>query len=122
MNILLPIHLYHAENILNCRKTFEYRKVYPKQKIDKIIIYVTAPVKLVLGEVTVIDILADTPEVIWNKTKKSSGISEDFFYTYFRNKNKAIAYRLWKATRYTEPKTLLEIDISYPPQSMVYLP
>ena len=79
MNILLPIHLYHAENTLNCRKTFEYRKVYPKQKIDKIIIYVTAPVKLVLGEVPVIDILADTPEVIWNKTKKSSGISEDFF-------------------------------------------
>ena len=88
MNILLPIHPYHAENILNCRKTFEYRKVYPKQKIDKIIIYSTNPVKLVIGEVKVLEILLDTPEVIWNKTKKSSGISEDFFYTYFRKKNK----------------------------------
>ena len=57
-----------------------------------------------------------------NKTKKSSEISEDFFYTYFRNKDKAIAYRLGKATGYKTPKTLSEIGISYPPQSMIYIP
>jgi len=49
--MLLSINPEHVENILRGGKTYEYRKILCKRKVDKIVIYSTCPVKRVVGEV-----------------------------------------------------------------------
>ena len=73
--ILLSINPEHVENIFNGNKKYEYRKIKCKEKVDKIIIYSTAPIMQVVGEAEVKKILEDTPEEIWKITQNESGIN-----------------------------------------------
>ena len=48
----------------------------------------------VVEEVTVEKILEDSPDNIWEETKMYSGIDLNFYQKYFKDRNKAIAYKL----------------------------
>lgn len=119
--MLLSINPEHVENIVNGRKKYEYRRVRCKEKIDKIIIYATAPVSQVVAEVEVLDIIEDTPMSVWDETKLYSGISKGFFLEYFSGKSKAVAYHLGAIKKYAKPKDLSELGVRYAPQSFVYI-
>lgn len=120
--ILMPINPCYVEEILSGRKKYEYRKIKAKKStIDKMIIYSTSPVMRVVAEVDIEEIIEDTPEKIWNLTKEHSGVSEDFYYKYYKNKNYAIAYKLGNIKKYENPKKLSEFGINYTPQSFIYL-
>lgn len=118
---LFSIKPKFAEKILNGIKIYEYRKIFPSKKIDKIIIYSTYPVKKVVGEVEVLDIIQMEKEELWNMTKDKSGITKNFFDKYYETKDKAVAYKLGKVIRYEEPKLLDSIGIKVAPQSYIYL-
>ena len=49
-SILLSINPEHVENIMNGNKLYEFRKKACKRHVDKIIIYSTTPVMMVVGE------------------------------------------------------------------------
>ena len=67
--ILLSINPEHVDHILDGSKEYEFRKTKCKEEIDGIIIYCTAPVKQVIAEVNVAEILEDTPKKIWHGQK-----------------------------------------------------
>lgn len=119
--MLLSINPQFVERIFTGEKQYEYRKIRCKEEIDKIIIYATSPVMSVVGEVEVIEILEATPDKIWKKTKKKSGVSKIFYDEYYKSKEKAVAYRLGKVTKYKEPKNLIEYGVKVAPQSFVYI-
>lgn len=119
--ILLSINPQHVQSIFEGKKEYEFRKIQCKEEVDKIIIYATYPVMKVVAEVDVEEILIDTPKEIWNKTKKKSGISQEFFFKYYAGKTKAIAYKLRNLNIFEEPRTLQDYSISAPPQSFVYV-
>lgn len=119
--VLMSIKPEYVEKILNGTKKYEYRKTKTKLDIDKIIIYSTNPVKKVVAEVEVKNILIDTPENIWNKTKEYSGTTKKFYDAYFKNKKEAIAYELDEIKIYDNPKTLSELGINNAPQSYMYI-
>ena len=79
-NMLISINPEHVENIFNGSKRYEYRKIKCRQDIDKIIIYSTAPIMKVVGEAKVEKILVDSPDMIWEETKKYSGIDLEFYH------------------------------------------
>ena len=81
-NMLISIKPEYVENIFNGSKKYEYRKIRCKQDIDKIIIYSTYPIMKVVGEAKVEKILEDSPDRIWEKTKKYSGIDLNFYQKY----------------------------------------
>lgn len=119
--ILLSINPEHVEHILDGSKEYEFRKIKCKEAVDGIIIYATSPVKQVVAEADIATILEDTPEVVWKKTKKKSGISSDFFFQYYEGKVKAIAYKLTNLNIFDEPKTLADYGVTAAPQSFVYV-
>lgn len=119
--IIISINPEHVENIINGTKKYEYRTKAAKQDISSIIIYETVPVKKVVAEVEIIDVLELSPEDLWNETKEFSGISKNFFDEYFRNREVAYAYKLGKIKVYKEPKSLLDFGIKCAPQSFVYV-
>ena len=118
-NMLISIKPEYVENIFNGSKKYEYRKIRCKQDIDKIIIYSTYPIMKVVGEAKVEKILEDSPDRIWEKTKKYSGIDLNFYQKYFKDRSKAIAYKLTNIKKYDSPKELSSYGIKAAPQSFV---
>lgn len=120
-NMLISIKPEYVENIFNGSKKYEYRKIRCKRDIDKIIIYSTYPIMKVVGEAKVEKILEDSPDRIWEKTKKYSGIDLNFYQKYFKDRSKAIAYKLTNIKKYDSPKELSSYGIKAAPQSFVYI-
>lgn len=119
--ILLSINPEHVENIMAGIKQYEFRKIKCKEKVDKIVIYSTSPVMKVVGEADVIDVIVNNPESVWKETAEFSGINKQFFDDYFRNREKAVAYKLGRVKKFKEPKDLSVYGIKYAPQSFVYI-
>lgn len=119
--ILISIKPQFADLILNGEKKFEFRRNIPQKKVDSLVIYASAPVSRIIGEVQVADILSYAPSTLWRKTYKNAGISKSFFIRYFQGKKIANAYVLEKPNRFARPKSLTEYNIRTAPQSFVYL-
>ena len=119
--ILISINPEHVENIIKGKKKYEYRKIAAKQDISSIIIYETTPIKKIVAEAEIVDVIMLPPEQLWQETKQAAGITKSFFDEYFRGRKKAYAYKLGKITVYKEPKRLLDFGIKSAPQSFVYV-
>lgn len=119
--ILMSIKPEYVAKIFSGDKKYEYRKRTSKEKIDKIIVYSTTPVKKVVGELIIKNILYDKKDTVWKKTSKYGGISKEKYNEYYKNYDNAIAYEIEKVIVYDKPKTLDDYNIKKAPQSYVYL-
>ena len=119
--LLMSINPEHVDNILAGTKKFEFRKSKCKEKIDSIIIYSTSPIMRVVAEVEVKDVIEDTPQAVWSKTKTAAGIDKIFFDRYYNGRNIAVAYVLGKVKKFSAPKQLAEYGVKTAPQSYIYV-
>ena len=120
MNIILPINPKHVKKIISGEKKYEYRTRIPKNPVDKIIIYETAPTKKIVAEAKIIEIISLPPKTLWEETKDFSGITKEYFDQYFKDKDIAYAYRLGKIKVYDTPLDLSDFGLKGVPQSFVY--
>ena len=123
MRVLLSIKPEYAEKILNGTKRFEYRKAVPRNEdVRTVVIYATMPIGMVIGEFEVGRVLREKPADLWRRTKSASGITREFFDSYFEGRNQAMAITVKKPKRYATPKSLEAVSGSRtPPQSFQYL-
>lgn len=121
MRMLLSINPQHVENILNGTKKYEYRKVRSRREVQRILIYSTAPVGHVVGEVEVLGTLDGPPDDVWHSTSEHSGISRQFFDDYYAGRDRAVAYELGEVHVYGCPKSLSDLGLRGAPQSFVYV-
>ena len=119
--ILISINPEHVDNIINGIKKFEYRRKAAKKDISSIIIYETTPIKRVVAEAEILEVLEMPIEELWESTRDASGITEEFYLSYFKGKKVGYAYKLGKVTKYSEPKPLTEFGVRFAPQSFVYI-
>ena len=119
--IILSIHPQHIEKILTGEKQYEYRKRIPLE-IEHIIVYATSPIKKIVAIINVATIIKGTPSEVWDKTKNHSGISEDFFSTYFKGHQESYAIKFNNVYELPIPKSITDIiKTSYAPQSYIYV-
>lgn len=118
--IIISINPEHVNNIINGTKKYEYRTKAAKKDINKLIIYETMPIKKVVAEAEIIEVLSLEPNALWEETKEFSGITKNFFDEYFKNRKVGYAYKLGKIKVYDEPKSLAEFGLKTAPQSFVY--
>lgn len=119
--IVLSIKPEYVAKILDGSKKFEYRTRAAKKNVDSIIIYETAPMKKVVAEAEILDVLAMPPEDLWKLTEKESGIRKSFFDSYFKNRKIAYAYKLGKITVFNKPQSLSHFGLLKAPQSFAYV-
>lgn len=119
--MLLSIKPEYVDKIVAGRKKYEFRKFHCRKGIDTIVIYATAPVKKVIGEVALLDIIEGSVEYVWHKTKGFGGILEKDYMAYYQGKKVAIAYQLGKVTLYNDPMELKDLGLDYVPQSFAYI-
>ena len=122
MRVLLSIKPEFAFKIFDGEKKYEFRKVvFKNPKVTTVVVYASSPVQKVIGEFEIEDILSSNPNEIWKKTKKYSGITEDFFYEYFENREIAHAIKIKGIKKYEKPLSLKDDFKVMPPQSYLYL-
>lgn len=124
MRVLLSIKPEYAKKILTGEKRYEFRKsIFKDDRVKNVVIYATKPVGMVIGEFEIEDILQDKPTSIWRITKEFSGISHDFFSSYFSGRDKAFAIKVKNPVTYQDPVDLKSVvSNGIPPQSFCYLP
>lgn len=122
MKVLLSIKPKYAEKIFNGEKKFEFRKaIFKNQNVATIIVYASSPVCRVIGEFEIDSIIETEIGNLWNKTCKYSGISRDFFFDYFSEKQVGYAIKVKKYKKYKKPLELFENFGIQPPQSFAYV-
>lgn len=122
MKVLLSIKPEFAKKIFDGTKKFEFRKtIFKNKNVKTVIVYASSPVQKVIGEFEIEEILSLDLDTLWNKTRDYSGISEDFFYEYFAQKEVGYAIKIKKVIKYKEPKKLWDEFNIFPPQSFAYL-
>ena len=118
--IIISINPEHVNNIINGTKKYEYRTKAAKKDVNKLIIYETTPIKKVVAEAEIVEVLALDPNALWEKAREYSGIMKNFFDEYFKDRKVAYAYKLGKIKAYDEPKALTEFGLRAAPQSFAY--
>ena len=118
--ILLSIKPEFVEKILSGEKKYEYRKKLCKESVEKMYIYATAPIKMVVGEVVITGKKILNKEKLWEETQTQSGITKEFYDKYFLNCEEGSAYCLGQVTKYEKGKSLQEFGVKVAPQLFVY--
>ena len=122
MRVLLSIKPEYAEKIFDGTKKYEFRRsVFKNRNVKTVVVYASSPVQRVIGEFEIDTILNDELRQLWNDTKDYSGISENFFFEYFNNKEKGYAIKIKKTKLYKNSLSLKDDFNATPPQSFMYL-
>jgi predicted transcriptional regulator len=122
MRALLSIKPQFVEKIFSGDKKYEYRKViFSRTDVTTIVVYCTSPVGKIVGEFKIGKILKDTPEDIWQQTKRHSGVEKEFYDEYFKNRESAYAIGIIEPLLYEYPINPYN-DVNFvAPQSFMYL-
>lgn len=121
MKVVLSIKPEFAFKIFDGTKKFEFRKaIFKNDKIKKVIVYASSPVQRVIGEFEIEKIINHDIDTLWNLTQDFSGITEDYFYQYFANREEGFAIQIKKPKKYRYPKCLRTDYNLVPPQSFAY--
>ncbi|NOQ75296.1 MAG: hypothetical protein GQ574_25015 [Crocinitomix sp.] len=122
MKVLLSIKPEFANKIFDGSKKFEFRRLVFKNKdVKKIVVYASAPISKVIGEFDVDEVLYRDIDDLWNDTKEHSGITKDYYESYFVGKEKGYAIKVKNSKRYAKDYCLMSRYGVKPPQSFLYL-
>jgi len=122
MKVVLSIKPVYAFKIFDGTKKFEFRRsIFRNQNVKSVIVYASAPIQKVIGEFEIEEVLNEDLSTLWELTQEFSGISEEFYYSYFANKKEGFAIKIKNTTKYVNPKCLKRDFDLFPPQSFAYL-
>lgn len=122
MNIILSIKPKYAQMILNGTKTVEFRRVFPSmQHVDKVIIYESAPTKMIVGEFKIEDIKTQLPYITWGEFGSYSGIDYNEYSEYVKGSMYCHAILIKDVIRYDTPKPLSDFGLTRPPQNYRFI-
>lgn len=95
MNILLSIKPEFVKDIFEGEKLFEYRRsIFKMTDISKVVVYATMPVGKIVGEFRIERIIEDSPQEIWRKTSKVSGLSKNALISILKVRKLALPCKL----------------------------
>jgi predicted transcriptional regulator len=122
MKVLLSIKPEFASKIFDGSKKYEYRRVIFKRKdVETIVVYASDPIRRIIGEFDIGEVLYAAPEQLWERTSNCAGITKSRFMKYFTNQDKGFAIGVREARKYSNSLSLDDLMLSLPPQSFVYL-
>ncbi len=122
MKVLLSIKPEYVEKIFSGIKKYEYRRsIFKNKEIDTIVIYSSSPVKRIVGEFKIKNIIKDLPEKLWELSPENTGIDKIKFKEYFFMKEEGYAIEIGRIKKYKTPKLLEEVGVKKAPQSFLYL-
>lgn len=116
---LISIKSEFAEAILEGRKRVEFRKQSFPVEVERVLMYVTLPTGLVIGEISIREQVVASPEVLWERFAKVAGVDEARFFAYYEGRSRGVAMVIRDCARWQKPLTLRQIGIKRAPLSFV---
>lgn len=121
MKVVLSIKPEFANKIFDGTKKFEFRKaIFKNEDVKTVLVYSSSPVQKVIGEFQIGKIIKHDLQTLWELTKEFSGITEEYFYKYFEDREHGFAIQIKEKTKFAIPKNLKEDFNLSPPQSFAY--
>ena len=122
MKILLSIKPEFVEKIFAKTKKYEFRKsLFKRNDVTSVIIYVSSPMRKIVGEFEITGILSGDVNLIWDITKEYSGVTKSYYDLYFKKRKIANAIQIGRITKFERPKNLSDYNINKAPQSFCYI-
>lgn len=118
--ILISIKPKYIRLLFSGKKHFEYRKRVPEE-VGIALVYATSPIKKIVGELCIDNVLSMSPEELWNHTHLQSGLTKELFFQYFKGVEIAHALSVKKTIEYKNPLSLDMLGIRRAPQSWQYI-
>ena len=121
--LLMSIKPEFAERIMKHKKTVELRRKFSTRWLNhRINIYASAPVMSLMGEARIAGIVANKPEVIWERFQTQIGCSREEFDAYAAGTDELYAIELDDVHPYRDRLPLIQIsqwvnESLTPPQS-----
>src|ERR1017187_2315851 len=84
---LLSIRPPYAEAIFRGEKRFEFRRAIFRKEVEVVVVYITSPVSMVVGEFDVKHVISDDIAALWERTQSKAGIDSDGFFRYFAGRD-----------------------------------
>lgn len=104
---MIALHPQYWEMYKDGSKVWELRKVnHSPRRVDGLVIYATAPVSRMVGEVDLISLNTGYLDQMWTLVKRGCGITREQYDQYYQDQEIAIAYRLGNVYEYTTPLEL----------------
>lgn len=104
---IISIHPQYVRAILSGRKTVECRKssigLYPGARLY---LYATHPVRAIQGQAHVAGVCEGTPDEMWLAHRDKTCVTEDDFFSYYRDAKKATLIMLADVVTFPCPVTL----------------
>lgn len=124
--LLLSIRPKYADLIFNGRKTIELRRVRPRiQRGSIILIYVSSPVKALMGGFLVQKVIQGSPTYLWRVIGNETGITKKEFETYYSGLSLGFAISASKVWQLKNPIVLNKLKQRWenftPPQGYRYI-
>lgn len=121
MNVILSLNPHHFEKIAKGEKTVEFRKTIFRKEVTEVWIYVTSPIKKIVGKFRPGHISSGSPVFLWNLFKDEAGLTKDEFFSYFKNAEKGYAIEIEHLILFDNPFTPKELIPDFvPPRNFVY--
>lgn len=121
-NVILSIKPIYSQAIISGSKKVEFRKKKFKRNVDKVFIYSSSPEKLIIGYFTILEIVEDTPQNLWNTFNDVGGINENDFFDYYKEVETGFSIVMDKVYKFEigiDPIDFLEKFSA--PQSYIYV-
>jgi len=124
--LLLSIRPKYASKVFDGTKTVELRRVRPRiEPGDVALVYVSSPVKALLGAFEVARVEVASPVKLWSLVESKAGVTLAEYEAYFKGAKEAYAIfleRAWKLDRPLLLERLRRRRTGFrPPQSYHYL-
>ena len=124
--LLISLRPRFAKMIFAGTKKVELRRVRPRiGKGDMVFIYVSSPVMALEGAFEVGRIVSGTPQTIWEKFNRKTGLSKQEFDSYYKGKQMAFAILIERYWQLPVPVRLAKLRKErngfHPPQSYHYI-
>lgn len=94
-HVLISIKPCFVEQILAGTKTFEFRKQWTKEPVDRLVIYSSSPKQRIVAVTSILSVAHDTPEnLIKLAAECGDTLNNDVIANYFAGKEKGFALKL----------------------------
>lgn len=120
--IMISVSPKHADILLDdSSKNVFFYKVTPINKVKRVLIYATAPIKAVVGEFDLSEIKISALSTAWKNFSSKSVFTKKEFDEYYQDKKEAHAMVARKSFRYSKPKNLSDYNMTKGPSGFQYL-
>ena len=119
---LLAIHPKYVDAIVEGKKRVEFRKTMFKKPVTDIVVYATAPIKLIVCHFRIESITIDEVDRLWDAYHNIGGIEFGEFFRYFSDNKIGVAIEIGNLSLLKKPFPIWKLDNNITaPQSFVYL-